>query len=64
MSVPLSTFSTSAELLVLLRNADVALLLSASSYRSHDYVAALREAVPELDFGVPPPLFVDALPFW
>ena len=62
VSVPLSTFSTSAELLVLLRNADVALLLSASSYRSHDYAAALRDAVPELDLGVPPPLFVDALP--
>ena len=41
---------------VLLRNADVALLLCASSYRSHDYVAALREAVPELDLGAAPPL--------
>jgi acyl-CoA synthetase (AMP-forming)/AMP-acid ligase II len=36
VSVPLSTFSTSAELRGLLRNADVALLLSASTYRSHD----------------------------
>ena len=62
VSVPLSTFSTSAELRVLLRNADVALLLSASSYRSHDYVAALRAAVPELDFGVAPPLFAGSLP--
>src|SRR3989442_9862022 len=33
VSVPLSTFSTSAELRGLLRNADVALLLSASSYQ-------------------------------
>ena len=62
VSVPLSTFSTSAELRVLLRNADVALLLSASSYRSHDYAAVLRGAVPELDFGVPPPLFAGSLP--
>ena len=62
VSVPLSTFSTAAELRVLLRNADVALLLGASSYRSHDYVAALRETVPELDLGVPPPLFAESLP--
>jgi acyl-CoA synthetase (AMP-forming)/AMP-acid ligase II len=62
VSVPLSTFSTSSELRVLLRNADVALLLSASSYRSHDYVAVLRDAVPELDLGMPPPLSADSLP--
>ena len=35
---------------------------SASSYRSHDYVAALRDAVPELDLGIAPPLFADSLP--
>lgn len=62
VSVPLSTFSTSAELRVLLRNADVALLLCASSYRSHDYVALLRGAVPKLDLGMAPPLFDDSLP--
>lgn len=62
VGVPLSTFSTAVELRVLLRNADVALLLSASSYRSHDYAAALRDAVPELDFVIPPPLFADSLP--
>jgi acyl-CoA synthetase (AMP-forming)/AMP-acid ligase II len=62
VSVPLSTFSTSAELRVLLRNADVALLLCASSYRSHDYIAALRDAVPELDLGIAPPVFADTLP--
>jgi acyl-coenzyme A synthetase/AMP-(fatty) acid ligase len=60
--VPLSTFSTGAELRALLRNADVALLLAASSYRSHDYAAALREAIPELDLGVAPPLFAATLP--
>jgi len=62
VAVPLSTFSTTAELRVLLRNADVALLLAASSYRSHDYVAALRGAVPELDLGVPPPLLAESMP--
>jgi acyl-CoA synthetase (AMP-forming)/AMP-acid ligase II len=62
VGVPLSTFSTGVELRALLRNADVALLLSASSYRSHDYAAALREAIPELDLGVAPPLFAGALP--
>lgn len=62
VAVPLSTFSKSAELRVLLRNADVALLLAASSYRAHDYVAALRDAMPELDLGVSPPLFAASLP--
>jgi acyl-CoA synthetase (AMP-forming)/AMP-acid ligase II len=62
VSVPLSTFSTTAELATLLRNADVAVLVSAVSYRSHDYVRALGEAVPELDLGVPPPLFAPSAP--
>jgi acyl-CoA synthetase (AMP-forming)/AMP-acid ligase II len=62
VGVPLSTFSTSTELRVLLRNADVALLLSAASYRSHDYVIALRDAVTELDFRALPPLWAPSLP--
>ena len=62
VAVSLSTFSTAAELRVLLRNADIALLLCARSYRSHDYAAVLREAVPGLDLGAPPPLFAEALP--
>jgi len=62
VGVPISTFSKSGELRVLLRSADVALLLSASAYRSHDYVRLLRETVPELDLGAPPPLFADSLP--
>jgi acyl-CoA synthetase (AMP-forming)/AMP-acid ligase II len=61
VAVPLSTFSTAAELRVLLRNADVALLLAAESYRSHDYVATLREAIPELDLEAAP-LFAASLP--
>jgi acyl-CoA synthetase (AMP-forming)/AMP-acid ligase II len=62
VAVPLSTFSTSAELASLLRRADIGVLLSAVSYRSHDYVRALGEAVPELDLGIPPPLFAPSTP--
>jgi len=62
VAVPLSTFSTAAELAVLLRNADVALLLAARSYRSHDYAAALREAIPTLDLRAAPPLFAASMP--
>jgi len=62
VSVPLSTFSTGAELAGLLRNADVALLLSAAGYRSHDYVQALGAAIPELDLTVPPPLLAPSAP--
>jgi len=50
------------ELRALLRGADVALLLAAASYRSHDYVSVLREAVPGLDLAAPPPLLCEALP--
>ncbi|MDT3443010.1 class I adenylate-forming enzyme family protein [Pseudofrankia sp. BMG5.37] len=62
VTVPLSTFSTSAELRALLRGADVGVLLSARSYRGHDYVAALAEAVPELDLGAAGPLFAPSMP--
>ncbi|EFC79553.1 class I adenylate-forming enzyme family protein [Parafrankia sp. EUN1f] len=61
VTVPLSTFSTSAELGALLRGADVGVLLSATSYRGHDYVAALRAAVPEIA-QAPPPLFAPSMP--
>jgi len=62
VAVPLSTFSTPAELRVLLGNTDVALLLSAAIHRSHDYRTALREAIPELDGRVAPPLFAASVP--
>ena len=48
ISAPLSTFSTSAELVGLLRGADIAVLLSAAGYRSQDYLASLQAAFPEL----------------
>jgi acyl-CoA synthetase (AMP-forming)/AMP-acid ligase II len=62
VAVPLSTFSRSAELHALLRTADVRVLLSARSYRSHDYVVTLRQAVPGLDSSLPPPPLFESLP--
>ena len=62
VSVPLSTFSTRAELVGLLRGADVTLALAASGYRGQDYVTSLRDGVPELDLGRPGPLLSAAVP--
>ena len=62
ISVPLSTFSTSAELVGLLRGAVVSVLLAAAGYRSHDYPASLRAGIPELDLAVPPPLLAPTVP--
>jgi len=62
IAIPISTFSTSAELLGLLDQADVEVLLSAASYRSHDYVAALQAAVPALDLAGDPPVFAASVP--
>ena len=49
VALPFSTFSTATELTGLLSGADVDILLSAASYRSHDYVRRLPEAVPGMD---------------
>ncbi len=62
VSVPLSTFSTSAELVGLLRGADVSLLLSARRYRSQDYAASLTAGIEGLDLAAAPPLLSAALP--
>lgn len=62
VAVPLSTFSKGGELRTLLRNADVGLLLAASSYRSQDHVAALREALPGFDPSAAPPLLDPTAP--
>jgi acyl-CoA synthetase (AMP-forming)/AMP-acid ligase II len=60
--VPFSTFATARELREQLVDGDVEILLSASSFRSHDYVARLTEvlAVPDLDSRER--LFVPAVP--
>jgi acyl-CoA synthetase (AMP-forming)/AMP-acid ligase II len=51
VAVPLSTFSKAAELSGLIRNADVEILLSARSHRSHDYERTLTEALAGLDLA-------------
>lgn len=62
VSIPLSTFSTPTELATLMRNADIGMLLSAVSYRSHDYVESLMIAVPELELRGTPPLLAQSAP--
>ncbi|WP_426573921.1 class I adenylate-forming enzyme family protein [Aquihabitans sp. McL0605] len=62
VTVPLSTFSTAGELRTLLRNADIELLLAASSYRGRDYVEALREVVPGFDPMAAPPILAPEVP--
>jgi acyl-CoA synthetase (AMP-forming)/AMP-acid ligase II len=54
VTVPLSTFSTSAELRTLLHKADIEVLLATTSFRGRDYVEALREAARDASF--PPAL--------
>jgi len=61
ISFPLSTFSTDAELAGLLRGADIEVLLSATAYRSRDFVAALRTVTGAADLAVAP-LLNPALP--
>jgi acyl-CoA synthetase (AMP-forming)/AMP-acid ligase II len=56
VSVPLSTFSTSPELVALLHGVDATVLLAAAAYRSQDYVASLAGGIGGLDLGSPPPL--------
>jgi acyl-CoA synthetase (AMP-forming)/AMP-acid ligase II len=62
VTVPISTFSTAAEVRTLLRNADVDTLLTAAGYRRHDYALVLSEAVPEFDPRGLPPLFSPTVP--
>jgi acyl-CoA synthetase (AMP-forming)/AMP-acid ligase II len=62
VSVPLSTFSTSAELVGLLRGADVSFLVSVPGYRSHDFVASVTAGIAALDLSAPPPLLSEDVP--
>lgn len=62
VAVPFSTFSRPAELAVLLRNADVELLLATRSHRSHDYERTLGEAIEGLDLAAAGPLLAPSLP--
>jgi acyl-CoA synthetase (AMP-forming)/AMP-acid ligase II len=60
--VPFSTFVTSRELREQLADSDVEILLSAASFRSHDYVRRLAEVVSEREFDSGEPLFAAAAP--
>jgi acyl-CoA synthetase (AMP-forming)/AMP-acid ligase II len=62
VTFPVSTFSTATELRALLRDADVEILLSATAFRSHDYVTKLCEAVPELDLSASQPFVSPTVP--
>ncbi len=62
IAVPLSTFSTGAELRVLLRNADIEVLLATTTFRGRNYVDALRDAVSGLDFAAAPPSLTTSVP--
>jgi acyl-CoA synthetase (AMP-forming)/AMP-acid ligase II len=58
--VPFTTFATARELAAQLVDSDVRILLTAASYRSHDYVRRLTEILPGLDSEHP--LFSAAAP--
>ena len=62
VSVPLSTFCTSAELVALLHGADVTVLLAAPGHRTQDYRASLQAGIPELDPAAPGPVLAAAVP--
>jgi acyl-CoA synthetase (AMP-forming)/AMP-acid ligase II len=60
--IPFSTFVTARELRDQLVDSDVAILLSAASFRSHDYVRRLAEIVSDADLDTDAPLFSTAAP--
>jgi acyl-CoA synthetase (AMP-forming)/AMP-acid ligase II len=60
--VPFSTFATARELREQLVHSDVTILLSARSFRSHDYVARLAEVLGVPDFDSGDRLFVPTVP--
>ncbi len=60
--VPFSTFLTTSELRDQLVSADIAIMLTAASYRSHDYISRLDEAVGGVDFASAEPLFHSLVP--
>ncbi|HME49250.1 class I adenylate-forming enzyme family protein [Mycobacterium sp.] len=60
--VPFSTFSTARELEQQLADSDVAILLAAESYRSHDYRARLAEILNEDDYDADGRVFSSIAP--
>ena len=62
VSIPISTFSTPAELREVLHSSDADLLIMKDRYRSHDYLGAVRAAFPSLDLARPGPHFLIEAP--
>ena len=60
--VPFSTFATARELREQLVDSDVGILLSAASFRSHDYVQRLQEVLSDPGLDSEQPLFATAAP--
>ncbi len=60
--IPFSTFATAREMHEQLVDSDVEILLSTASFRSHDYVHRLSEAVSDPDFETERRLFASAVP--
>jgi len=60
--IPFSTFVTAREMREQLVDSDTQILLSATSFRSHDYVQRLAQAVSDPDFDSEHPLFATATP--
>jgi acyl-CoA synthetase (AMP-forming)/AMP-acid ligase II len=60
--VPFSTFATARELREQLVDSDVEILLSAASFRSHNYVQRLTEVLTEAELDSDERLFVSATP--
>jgi acyl-CoA synthetase (AMP-forming)/AMP-acid ligase II len=60
--IPFSTFVTAREMREQLVDSDTQILLSAASFRSHDYTQRLSQALSEPDFDAVRPLFAAATP--
>jgi acyl-CoA synthetase (AMP-forming)/AMP-acid ligase II len=60
LACPMSTFSTPAELVWLMRNADMEMVLSAPGYRKRDFAEVLSQALPGVDIGGDPILTPEA----
>lgn len=60
--VPFSTFATARELREQLVDSDAEILLATPSFRNHDYVRRLAEALPGADLDPESPLFCTAAP--
>ena len=66
VAVPISTLSTAVELGRIIRHADLQILIITDRYLNHDYVARIKEALPELaayPAGSSAPLLLEAAPY-